>query len=186
MVCVSGLIVRVSELRCDGRWIGFRGDLRGVEWFLVWFWIGFEVFERKEERDLLFGLVAMDLFLQKARYFAQETAKKSQEIAMEAAKLSQDLAQETAKRSRELSHDFVIEATKKADQIKTLANEISPAIVGRAIPDGAVSPTLAPSEQELEEFGITPELREFVKGLTIRTFRDFPLEESNCEFFNFG
>ncbi|KAG0581035.1 hypothetical protein KC19_4G219500 [Ceratodon purpureus] len=121
----------------------------------------------------------MDLFLQKARYFAQETAKKSQEIAMEAAKLSQDLAQETAKRSRELSHDFVIEATKKADQIKTLANEISPAIVGRAIPDGAVSPTLAPSEQELEEFGITPELREFVKGLTIRTFRDFPLEESN-------
>lgn len=103
---------------------------------------------------------------------------------MEAAKLSQDLAQETAKRSRELSHDFVIEASKKADQIKTLANELSPAIVGRAIPDGAVSPTLAPSEQELEEFGITPELREFVKGLTIRTFRDFPLEESNCEFSN--
>lgn len=65
-------------------------------------------------------MVAMDLFLQKARYFAQETAKKSQEIAMEAAKLSQDLAQEMAKRSRELSHDFVIEASKKADQIKTL------------------------------------------------------------------
>lgn len=121
----------------------------------------------------------MDLFLQKARYFAQETAKKSQEIAMEAAKLSQDLAQETAKRSRELSHDFVVEASKKADQIKTLAGEISPAIVGRAIPNGAPAPTLAPSEEELEEFGITPELREFVKGLTIRTFRDFPLEESN-------
>lgn len=139
--------------------------------------------ERKALR-IVVGVVAMDLFLQRARHFAQETAKKSQEIAMEAAKLSQDLAQETAKRSRELSHDFVIEATKKADQIKTLANELSPAIVGRAIPDGAVSATLAPSEQELDEFGITPELREFVKGLTIRTFRDFPLEESNCEFFN--
>lgn len=83
-----------------------------------------------------------------------------------------------------MSHDFVVEASKKADQIKTLAGEISPAIVGRAIPNGAPAPTLAPSEEELEEFGITPELREFVKGLTIRTFRDFPLEESNCEFFN--
>ncbi|XP_024391475.1 uncharacterized protein [Physcomitrium patens] len=121
----------------------------------------------------------MDFFFQKARYFAQETAKKSQEIAMEAAKLSQDLAQETAKRSRELSHDLVVEASKKADQIKTLATELSPTIVGRAIPSGVSTPTAAPTEEELKDYGITPELREFVKGLTIRTFRDFPLEESS-------
>lgn len=119
----------------------------------------------------------MDLFIQKAKLFAQETAKKSQEIAMEAAKLSQELAQETAKRSRELSHDFVVEASKKADQIKLLANELSPGIVG----GGVQSEPLMPSEEELYEYGVTPELREFVKGLTIRTFRDFPLEESSCE-----
>jgi hypothetical protein len=121
----------------------------------------------------------MEMFIQKAKLFAQETAKKSQEIAMEAAKLSQDLAQETAKRSRELSHDFVVEASKKADQIKTLANELSPGMVARGVIPNAAP--LMPSEEELEEYGITPELREFVKGLTIRTFRDFPLEESNCE-----
>lgn len=124
----------------------------------------------------------MEMFIQKAKLFAQETAKKSQEIAMEAAKLSQDLAQETAKRSRELSHDFVVEASKKADQIKTLANELSPGMVARGVIPNAAP--LMPSEEELEEYGITPELREFVKGLTIRTFRDFPLEESNCELTN--
>jgi hypothetical protein len=122
----------------------------------------------------------MDLFVQKARIFAQETAKKSQEIAIEAAKLSQELALETAKRSREISHDFVVEATKKADQIKTLASELSPGmgIVVRG-GGGTSDAPLQPSEKELEEYGITPELREFVKGLTIRTFRDFPLEDSN-------
>jgi hypothetical protein len=123
----------------------------------------------------------MDLFVQKARIFAQETAKKSQEIAKEAAKLSQELALETAKRSREISHDFVAEATKKADQIKTLASELSPGMGIVVRGGGGTSDTpLQPSEKELEEYGITPELREFVKGLTIRTFRDFPLEDSNC------
>ncbi|CAK9868053.1 unnamed protein product [Sphagnum jensenii] len=122
----------------------------------------------------------MDLFVQKARIFAQETAKKSQEIAKEAAKLSQELALETAKRSMEISHDFVVEATKKADQIKTLASELSPGMGIAVRPGGATSDAaLQPSEKELEEYGITPELREFVKGLTIRTFRDFPLEDSN-------
>ncbi|XP_031478693.1 uncharacterized protein LOC116249650 isoform X1 [Nymphaea colorata] len=118
----------------------------------------------------------MDSWLQKARSLAEEAAKRSQELTKEAAKLSQGIASETAKRSKE----FAVEATKRADlikaealklpdQIKTLADGITPQI-----------PTLSPASApppDLEKYGITDELREFVKGLTISTFRDFPLED---------
>lgn len=146
----------------------------------------------------------MDLW-QRARSFAEEAAKKSQEFSKEAAKRSQELTQgasrllssefavEATKKSRELaaeatkkSKELAAEATKKADllagQIKTLAADIPvpamPAIPSQlssvvAGPPTAISPE---PETDLEVFGVTEDLREFVRGLTLNTFRDFPLQ----------
>ncbi|KAH7316023.1 hypothetical protein KP509_21G075500 [Ceratopteris richardii] len=122
----------------------------------------------------------MEAFLQRAKSFASDAAKKSQDLAKEAAKISQEFAQETAKRSRELA----TEASKKADQLKTLAGDVSLPIPSSPLASSSVSPastvTSSPSssisEDELIRYGITPELREFVHGLTLSTFQDFPAE----------
>ncbi|XP_020082390.1 uncharacterized protein LOC109705987 [Ananas comosus] len=107
---------------------------------------------------------------------------------MGAARLSQELVSETAKKSREIA----AEATKKADllrsealraagQIKTLASDIPiplippiPPIPSISAGSGSGSPA---ADDELKQFGVTEELREFVKGITISTFRDFPMED---------
>lgn len=121
----------------------------------------------------------MELLLQRAKSFASEAAKKSQDLAKEAAKISQEIAQETAKRSKELA----TEASKKADQLKALAGDISlPTPSSSLAPSSAFSvlPSISSSvipEDELIKYGITPELREFVHGLTLSTFQDFPLED---------
>ncbi|ONK69371.1 uncharacterized protein A4U43_C05F22160 [Asparagus officinalis] len=136
-------------------------------------------------------------FWQRARVFAEEAAKKSQEISKEAAKRSQELTQgaakfsqefvsETAKKSKELAAEasrkadlIKIEALKRADQIKSLAGEIEIPI---QIPPLAPSASQGAAAEEipaadLERFGVSDELREFVKGITICTFRDFPMED---------
>ncbi|XP_073010709.1 uncharacterized protein [Typha latifolia] len=142
----------------------------------------------------------MDLW-GRARVFAEEAAKRSQEISEAAAKRSQELTKgaarfsqefvsETAKKSKELA----AEASKKADliraealraagQIKTLAADIPippipPLAVGSGSGYGSGSAAVAPAScEDVEIFGITEELREFVKGITISTFRDFPMED---------
>lgn len=116
----------------------------------------------------------MEVFFQRAKSFATEAAKRSQDLARDAAKFSHDIALQTAKRSKEIA----FEASKTADQLKALAGEISSpssiaALAARGIPTSSV-----PSEQELAEFGITAELREFISGLTINTFQDFPSEDT--------
>nr|DAD35123.1 TPA_asm: hypothetical protein HUJ06_005763 [Nelumbo nucifera] len=135
-------------------------------------------------------------FWQKARSFAQEAAKKSQEITQEAisaakrspeltrgaARIS-DIVSETAKKSKEIAAEATkkadqikIEALKRADQIKSLAEGISPQI---PVPTISLidfsSDTL--SSSDLEKFGVTEELRDFVKGITINTFQDFPIQD---------
>ncbi|XP_039120324.1 uncharacterized protein LOC120256707 isoform X3 [Dioscorea cayenensis subsp. rotundata] len=133
----------------------------------------------------------MDLW-QRARVFAEEAAKKSQEISIEAAKRSQDLTKgaakfsqefvsETAKKSKEFAAEaskkadsIKIEALKRADQIKALAGEI-PLPIGSS--DGSGSSVAPDPQVDLERFGVTDELREFVKGITLSTFRDFPMED---------
>lgn len=124
----------------------------------------------------------MDSWFQIARDFAQEAAKKSQDLAKEAAKLSQEIAAETAKKSKEIAVEATkkadqikIEASKRADQFKSLAGEISPSIAKKSV---FSPPTPA---QDLEKYGVTDELREFVKGLTLDTFKDFPLDNSALE-----
>lgn len=124
----------------------------------------------------------MDSWFQIARDFAQEAAKKSQELAKEAAKLSQEIASETAKKSKEIAVEATkkadqikIEASKRADQFKSFAGEISPSIANKSVS------STPPSPQDLEKYGVTDELREFVKGLTLDTFKDFPLDNSALE-----
>ncbi|XP_044465721.1 uncharacterized protein LOC123195922 isoform X2 [Mangifera indica] len=126
----------------------------------------------------------MDLW-QKARTFAEEAARRSQELTKEAAKRSSeltvgssklsDIVSEASKRSKEIvagaskrAEQIRIEAVKRADQIKSLAENIAPQ---------GVLASQQQQEEDLEKFGITEELREFVKGITIDTFEDFPLED---------
>ncbi|KAF5202179.1 Bsd domain-containing protein [Thalictrum thalictroides] len=139
-------------------------------------------------------------FWQRARTFAEETAKRSQELTLEAAKRSQeftigsskisDLVSETAKKSKEIAAEATkkadqikIEAFKRADQIKTLAEGISPQIPLNAMSLidssslSSSSSSTTPSEADLEKFGVTDDLREFVKGITQNTFQDFPVED---------
>ncbi|KAK9278436.1 hypothetical protein L1049_028001 [Liquidambar formosana] len=147
----------------------------------------------------------MDLW-QRARSFAEEAAKRSQELTKEAAKRSQELTKEAAKRSQELTigsskiSDIVsetakrskelaaeaskradqikVEALKRADKIKTLAEGITPAAAVLSLVDSSTTAAVA-QDSDLERFGVTDELREFVKEITMNTFQDFPLQDDS-------
>lgn len=124
-------------------------------------------------------------FWNKARSFAEEAAKRSQELTLEAARRSQeltigssrlsDIVSETAKRSKE----FATEASKRADQIRAEAvkqADLIKNLVEGTPPSGALEINEETREEDLQRFGINEELRDFVKGITMSTFRDFPLE----------
>ncbi|KAH0458717.1 hypothetical protein IEQ34_011531 [Dendrobium chrysotoxum] len=123
------------------------------------------------------------VFAEEAAKRAEEAAKRSQELTKGAAKFSQEFVSETAKKSKE----FAAEATKAADQIKTealrRADQIKTLAAEIPIPVNALTATASVSfisrepSLDLEKFGITEELKEFVRGLTISTFKDFPMEE---------
>ncbi|CAL9134047.1 unnamed protein product [Musa textilis] len=124
----------------------------------------------------------MDLW-QRAKGFAEEAAKRSQELTKGAAKFSQEFVSETAKKSKEIASEAAkkadllrSEALRAAEQIKTLTVDLPipmPSTVGQAS-SAAVVPEPG---SDLERFGVTEELREFVKGITISTFRDFPMQD---------
>ncbi|CAI9113381.1 OLC1v1013973C8 [Oldenlandia corymbosa var. corymbosa] len=124
-------------------------------------------------------------FWQKARNLAEEAAKRSQEltngitvptklsdVVSEASKRSIEIATEASRKSKEIA----AEALKRADQIKS---QLPPAAVAFSSLVDNNSPPAAPevSEADLEKFGVTDDLREFVKEITLNTFRDFPLED---------
>jgi hypothetical protein len=133
----------------------------------------------------------MDIW-NRARTFAEEAAKRSQELTVEAAKRSQDftigssklsdIVSEASKRSKEIA----AEASKRADQIKVEALKRAEQIKSQ-IPASALSQFVDSSSstlpevqpEDLEKFGVTDELREFVKGITMNTFQDFPLEDDS-------
>ncbi|ONK60261.1 uncharacterized protein A4U43_C08F16180 [Asparagus officinalis] len=64
------------------------------------------------------------------------------------------------------------------ENIKTLVGEIGIPIPISPIKRLALQEpsTEEATSDELERVGVTNELREFVKGITISTFRDFPME----------
>ncbi|XP_041013222.1 uncharacterized protein LOC121256480 isoform X2 [Juglans microcarpa x Juglans regia] len=128
----------------------------------------------------------MEDIWKRAKIFAEEAAKKSQTITNSVS--ISDLVSETAKKSKELA----AEASKKADQIKTAAlkqaDQIQIKSLSLSLPDiiptqlsslsvASSSAPTAYTQSELQKFGVTDDLREFVKGLTAITFRNFPMQE---------
>ncbi|CAA0820869.1 BSD domain-containing protein [Striga hermonthica] len=125
-------------------------------------------------------------FWQRARSFAEEAAKKSQELTQgiaaanlagvvsEASKRSKKLAAEASKKSKELAAD----ALRRADQITAYihppaAAALSGFVEPSAAQDGGVGTA------DLEKYGVTDELRGFVKEIATDTFRDFPLADDS-------
>ena len=91
---------------------------------------------------------------------------------------SKEIFSETASKSREIAAEATKQADLLAGQIKHLASDLPvPSIPPiPAIPPIAAAASSEPDAAELERYGITNDLREFVKGMTISTFRDFPLQ----------
>ncbi|MED6110175.1 hypothetical protein PIB30_040592 [Stylosanthes scabra] len=97
----------------------------------------------------------------RARSIAEEAAKRSHDLSFRVSKLSQEFAAQASELSAQ--------AIKRADHIKLLA-----------LPDSATSTAPSPSmdpDLDLDAFGITDHLREFISGITVSTFRDFPLQD---------
>ncbi|GAV79536.1 BSD domain-containing protein [Cephalotus follicularis] len=125
----------------------------------------------------------MEDFWKRAKSFAEEAAKKSQDLT-NTTKIA-DLVSETAKKSKELA----LEASKKADQIKIAALKQADQIhisdiFTPHLSSLSISNSLSPSsslpqisDSELRYFGVTDDLREFVKGLTSSTFQNFPVND---------
>ncbi|KAJ0038124.1 uncharacterized protein LOC116131789 [Pistacia vera] len=128
----------------------------------------------------------MEDFWKRAKTFAEEAAKKSQSITT-STKIA-DLVAETAKKSKELA----LEASKKADEIKTAALKQADQIPIKSITDiippqlsslssiatsSSSSSDLTISDSELRKFGVTDDLKEFVRGLTSSTFQNFPIQD---------
>ncbi|GFY88767.1 BSD domain-containing protein [Actinidia rufa] len=110
---------------------------------------------------------------QKAKVFAEEAAKRTQTLTSPA-KIA-DIVSETTKRSKE----FAAEASKKADEIRAVADQRIKSLADQ-IPSSLAllnAPPLSHSPAELEKFGITDDLREFVRGLTSSTFQNFPVQD---------
>ncbi|KAK7837309.1 uncharacterized protein LOC112028755 [Quercus suber] len=129
----------------------------------------------------------MEDIWKRAKGLAEEAARRSQTLTS-SVNIS-DLVTETTKKSMELA----AEASKKADQIKSAAldqiqiqqikslslSDIIPAQLSSLANSSASSSSASASysESELRAFGVTDDLRDFVKGLTSTTFQNFPIQE---------
>ncbi|KAF7827933.1 BSD domain-containing protein [Senna tora] len=126
----------------------------------------------------------MEDLWKRAKCFAEEAAKKSQSLT-NPSKIA-DLVSETTRKSKEFAAEaskkadqFKIAALKQADQIKSFSDIIPPNL--SSIATSSSSPSIPYSPSELEKFGVTDDLRDFVKGLTTSTFQNFPLKPDEVE-----
>nr|XP_033516049.1 uncharacterized protein LOC104111813 [Nicotiana tomentosiformis] len=112
----------------------------------------------------------------RSQEFTKEAVKRSQELTIdvvsEASKRSKEIAAEASKRSKEI----VVEASRRADQIKAASLSQLVDSSSSTSPQSALD---APSVAELDKFGVTNELREFVKGISMNTFPEFPLQDES-------
>ncbi|EXB89106.1 hypothetical protein L484_016666 [Morus notabilis] len=106
-------------------------------------------------------------FWHKAQSFAEEATKRSQELARDAARRTHELAAGAPNLS-----DIVSEASKRADLIRSEALKRA-----QNLKYFASTTEPLPSDNDLDTFGVTEELRDFVQGITPTTFSDFPLED---------
>jgi hypothetical protein len=162
-----------------------------VEQFPIDLLVGLSMVEEKNLTDweTQTGGRAMEDIWKRAKSFAEEAAKRSQTLTNSVT--ISDLVTETTKKSKELA----AEASKKADQIKTAAlkqaDQIQIKSLSLSLPDiiipsqlsslslanssASASASASYSPSELRKFGVTDDLREFVKGLTSTTFQNFPV-----------
>ncbi|KAL9325081.1 hypothetical protein ACSQ67_005726 [Phaseolus vulgaris] len=132
----------------------------------------------------------MEDLWKRAKTFAEEAAKKSQTLTPSSSRIA-DLVSETAKKSKELAAEaskkadiLKSAALRQADQIKSFSDTITIppqfAAIASAATAAASSPTAATPE-DFEKFGVSDDLRSFVKGLTSTTFQNFPLSSDESE-----
>ncbi|KAK7307026.1 hypothetical protein VNO77_39722 [Canavalia gladiata] len=130
----------------------------------------------------------MEDLWKRARTFAEEAAKKSQALGGSSSRIA-DLVSETAKKSKELAAEaskkadiLKTAAIRQADQIKSFSDSITIPPQFAAIASAATSGTPpSSSPQDFEKFGVTDDLRSFVRGLTSTTFQNFPLSSDEPE-----
>ncbi|KAF2282932.1 hypothetical protein GH714_043249 [Hevea brasiliensis] len=136
----------------------------------------------------------MEDIWKRAKLFAEEAAKRSQTLT--SSNKIAELVAETAKKSKELA----FEASKKADQLKVAALKQADQIQIKSISDiiphqlsslsivnsssSSSSVSTASDPEELQKFGITEDLRDFVKGLTSSTFHNFPIQDDGDGSFD--
>ncbi|RDX91789.1 hypothetical protein CR513_26173, partial [Mucuna pruriens] len=133
---------------------------------------------------------SMEDLWKRAKTFAEEAAKKSQALTPSSSRIA-DLVSETAKKSKELAAEASKQADilksvalRQADQIKSFSDTISIPPQFAAIASAATATVASPPEpspQDLHKFGISDDLRSFVKGLTSTTFQNFPLSSDEPE-----
>ncbi|KAJ7953958.1 BSD domain containing protein [Quillaja saponaria] len=128
----------------------------------------------------------MEDIWKRAKIFAEESVKKSQTLTNSST--IADLVSETAKKSREFAAEaskkadqIKVAALKQADQIKSLSEIIPPQLSSSLSISNSSDSTPLYSQSELDKFGITVDLRDFVKGLTSTTFKNFPLKQDEPE-----
>ncbi|KAJ8760571.1 hypothetical protein K2173_015238 [Erythroxylum novogranatense] len=127
----------------------------------------------------------MEDIWKRARVFAEEAAKRSQSLT--SSNNIADLVAQTTKKSKELA----LEASRKADQLKDVAlkqadhipiksfSDIIPSQLSSLsiVSNSASSSSSGNDQEEHRKFGITDDLRDFVKGLTSTTFQHFPIQD---------
>ncbi|GLU13287.1 hypothetical protein SLE2022_299290 [Rubroshorea leprosula] len=110
----------------------------------------------------------------RSQELTKEAARRSSELTIGSTKLG-DIVTEASKRSKEI----VVEASKRAEQIRVEASKRAD-LIRSSLSDGiAPADPQLDQEKDLKKFGVTEELREFIKGITASTFQDFPLEDDS-------
>ncbi|KAM7267957.1 hypothetical protein ACFE04_010123 [Oxalis oulophora] len=128
----------------------------------------------------------MDNLWSKARSFAEEAAKRSNDLTIGSSKLG-DIVTEASKRADQIKIEAVkraeqirSEAVKRADQIiKSTSPSTANAIASAADHFTVVREDEGDQDEELYRYGITEELRDFVSEITMNTFKDFPIEDDS-------
>ncbi|XP_076898061.1 uncharacterized protein LOC143551541 [Bidens hawaiensis] len=116
----------------------------------------------------------MDSLWQKAKSLAEEATRRSQTLTSSynsSPVRIADIVSETAKRSK----DIAAEQLKKTVASLSLADQVTSLSVVTSSSDDN-----EPLESELERFGVTEELRGFVRGLTLSTFQSFPFPDDSA------
>mmetsp|Transcript_8023 Transcript_8023/g.29656 ORF Transcript_8023/g.29656 Transcript_8023/m.29656 type:complete len:325 (+) Transcript_8023:209-1183(+) len=94
-------------------------------------------------------------------------------------KVAKDAQDKATKLSEEAKATLSSKAQEAQASFNSTLAQIQSEIATTGDPETELGP---PKEEELLSYGVTPDHREFVRGISIRTFRDFPLTEEEKKF----